>query len=190
MIKKIIFFIFASVLVLFLLIILQSVDPEQQNSDISTHDFPDSLVLQHLDLDSLKAVVGDSKGLPKGFEKAALIAYSAYPELKDVRIDMVLTEIGAPMESNFDIATLFGSGKNRVYKILLNDAVNTNFDPILLRSLPFSFSAFKNEMILSFAQSASGAMMKPSSEMYGFSFDVFATTALNNFNVFMLLIFK
>lgn len=138
MIKKIIFFIFASILLLFILILLQSVEPEQIKPDIESYNFPDRLLQSDFSLDSLKDIVGDTKGLPEGFEKAALIAYSAYPELRNVRIDMVLTQAGAPMESNFDISTLFGARENRVYEILLNDASNTNFDPILLRSLPFN----------------------------------------------------
>ncbi|MEL6562097.1 MAG: hypothetical protein AAFQ94_28180 [Bacteroidota bacterium] len=137
MIRKIVFFFFSSLLILIAAILFQSVDPEQEKPAISIYQFPDSLSKYSYDLDSLKALVGETKGLPAGFEEAALIAFSAYPELKDVRIDMVLTESGAPMESNFDIITLFGSGENRVYKILLNNAPKTNFDPILLRSLPF-----------------------------------------------------
>lgn len=137
MLKKIIFFILGSLLILIASILFQSVDPEQIKPDISVYQFPDSLSKNTYNLDSLKAIVGDTKGLPKGFEEAALIAYSAYPELKDVRIDMVLTESGVPMESNFDIKALFGSGKNRVYKILLSNASNTDLDPILLRLLPF-----------------------------------------------------
>jgi hypothetical protein len=50
---------------------------------------------------------------------------------------MILTEEGAPMESTVAIGSLFGGRKNRRYRILLNDARNSFFDPILLRSLPF-----------------------------------------------------
>lgn len=137
MIKKIILFILASLLIMIALIWFQTVDPHQTAPTIEVYQFPDSLSKEQYDLDSLLQLVGDSKGLPEGFEMAALIAYSAYPELKDVRIDMVLTESGAPMESNFDFKTLFGAGENRVYKILLNNATDSNFEPILLRSLPF-----------------------------------------------------
>ena len=41
------------------------------------------------------------------------------------------------MESTVVIGSLFGTRTNRRYRILLNDAYNTFFDPILLRSLPF-----------------------------------------------------
>lgn len=127
-------------LVLILLLVLvwsQSVDPQQYDLVENPHLFPDTLAGKYFDIDSLKMVVGPNKGLPKGFEVQALLAYSAYPELKDVNIDMVLTQEGAPMESNFDIWSLFGRGKNRRYKILLNDARGTGFDAILLHSLPF-----------------------------------------------------
>lgn len=41
------------------------------------------------------------------------------------------------METNFNLPTLFGPRKDRQYRILLNDAHDVYFDPILLRSLPF-----------------------------------------------------
>ncbi len=122
---------------LFLLIIIQSVNPVQQDPKSQTFVFPDTLAQRSYSQDSLKVLVGDNKGLPKGFEEAALLAYAAYPQLKDVRINMILTQSGAPMESNFDLTTLFGPKANRTYEILLNDTENAPFDEILLRNLPF-----------------------------------------------------
>ena len=119
-------------------VLLQRVDPAQKRPDFEPYCFPDTLANRPYDLDSLKAIIGDNKGLPKGFEVAAAIAYSAYPQLKDVKIDMKLTPDGAPMESTLDVSTLFIPGrKNRQYLILLNDNQNSFFKPILLRSLPF-----------------------------------------------------
>ena len=115
---------------------LQSVAPEQRKPDIEMYSFADTLANREYDLDSLKAIIGDNKGLPEGFEIAAAIAYSAFPQLRDVNIDMVLTNHGVPMESNFNIPTLFGPKKYRQYRILLNDNKNSN-NPILLRALPF-----------------------------------------------------
>ncbi len=136
-IKMIMLPIFGLVSILLVLVLSQSVTPEQMDDQLAVHVFPDTLDVSSLDVDSLRNIVGSNKGLPKGFELAALVAYSSYPELKDVRIDMELTLSGAPMESSFDIMTLFGSGKNRIYKIYLNDGVDTPFDEILLRALPF-----------------------------------------------------
>ena len=115
---------------------LQNVDPEQKRPDIETYVFADTLANREYDLDSLKAIIGENKGLPEGFEVAAAIAYSAFPQLKDVHIDMILTDEGVPMESNFNIPTLFGPRKHRQYRILLNDNKNSS-NPILLRALPF-----------------------------------------------------
>ncbi len=123
-------------IVLVITVLLQHVDPEQKRPDIEPYAFADTLANGEYDLDSLKAIIGDNKGLPKGFEVAAAIAYTAFPQLKDVHIDMVLTNDGVPMESNFDIWSLFGPGKNRRYRILLNDNRNST-NPILLRALPF-----------------------------------------------------
>ena len=120
-----------------LTVVLQGVDPEQKMPDFETYSFADTLANRSYDLDSLKAIIGDNKGLPEGFEEVAAIAYSAYPQLKDLNIDMILTQQGAPMESTLKIRSLFGPRKNRQYLIFLNDAQNTFFDPILLRALPF-----------------------------------------------------
>lgn len=124
-------------LILVALVWFQKVDPVQYDLVEHPHLFPDTLAGRAFNRDSLEAVVGPNKGLPEGFEIQALLAYAAYPELRNVKIDMILTQEGAPMESNFDIKTLFGSGKNRQYRVLLNNASNTPYDEILLRNLPF-----------------------------------------------------
>lgn len=131
-------FVILALLVLFVTsVLLQRVDPKQKIPSVKTFAFAKVLEDRVYDLDSLKAIIGENKGLPKGFEIAAAIAYSAYPQLKDVQIDMILTQEGAPMETTVAIGSLFGSRKNRQYLVLLNDAQNSYFDPILLRSLPF-----------------------------------------------------
>ncbi len=137
MIRKILLGALALIILLVLVISFQSVDPTQVDPEEQVFLFPDSLVNKTFDIDSLKEVVGNNKGLPEGYEAAALLAYSAYPQLRDVEIDMRLIPSGAPMESNFDIPTLFGKKKDRKYIIYLNDAPSTPFDEILLRSLPF-----------------------------------------------------
>lgn len=116
---------------------LQDVDPEQKAPGFPVPVFPDTLAGRAYDLDSLKALIGDNKILPPGFEVAAAIACTAFPQLKDVNIEMVLTPDGAPMEASVEIWSLFGLRKNRRYQVLLNDAKNSFFDPILLRALPF-----------------------------------------------------
>ena len=115
---------------------LQQVDPKQKEPTGETYAFTDSLANRRYDLDSLKKIIGKNKVLPPGFEVPAAIAYSAFPQLKEAHIEMILTEGGAPMESTVAIESLFGGHRNRRYQILLNDARNSFFDPILLRSLP------------------------------------------------------
>ena len=140
MLKKILkaFGILLALLVLLVATVwFQQVDPVQYDQVEKPYLFPDTLAGRYFDRDSLEAVVGPNKGLPEGFEIQALLAYSAYPELKGVKIDMVLTQEGAPMESNFNFKSLFGAGRNRHYRILLNNASNTPYDEILLKALPF-----------------------------------------------------
>jgi hypothetical protein len=126
-----------SISVLAVAVIFQTVDPAQKHPNVSPYVFRDSLADHSYNLDSIKAIIGENKGLPEGFEVAAAIAYSAYPQLKDVKIDMILTQEGAPMESTVDTWTLLGPRNGRRYLILLNDAKDSYFNPILLRSLPF-----------------------------------------------------
>lgn len=118
-------------------VLLQQVAPEQKKPDVKTYQFADTLADETYSLDSLRTLIGNTKGLPEGFEVAAAIAYSAFPQLKDVKIDMILTNGGAPMESTVDITSLIGPRKNRRYRILLNDDQESYFKPILLRALPF-----------------------------------------------------
>jgi len=118
-------------------VLIQNVDPVQKNTVSNPHMFADTLGVRSYDLDSLLKIIGTNKGLPPGFEVAGAIAYSAFPELKDVEINMVLINGGAPMESRPEISTLLGMRKNRRYVILLNNEQPSYFEPILLRSLPF-----------------------------------------------------
>ncbi len=122
---------------LMVIILAQKIDPQQEKPAIQTYQFADTLVGKDYSIDSLNAMVGVDKEVPSGFEEAALIALSAYPQLRNVSIKMIMTQGGAPMESNFDLLTLFGPRQDRIYEILLNDAEGTFFDPILLRNLPF-----------------------------------------------------
>jgi hypothetical protein len=135
-IGKIFLTILGLILLLVVAVLLQNVDPDQKDTQSSPYSFADTLANRFYDLDSLKRVIGTNKGLPPGFEVAGAIAYSAFPELKDVEIDMVLINGGAPMESRPEISTLFGRRKNRRYLILLNDERPSYFEPILLRNLP------------------------------------------------------
>lgn len=121
---------------LVLLVSVQDVDPVQPVPELAYCDFPDTLANQTYDLDSIKALIGDNKGLPPGYELAAAIAFSAYPELKELTIDMELVATGAPMESSLNPWTLLGSRKNRQYKVLLVEAEGSWMDPILMHSLP------------------------------------------------------
>lgn len=118
-------------------VLVQDVDPVQKVPAGPVYTFPDTLAGRDFDLDSLIARIGENKILPPGYEMAAALALSAYPQLADANIEMLLVQYGAPMEATVDILSLFGPRGSRRYKILLNDETSSYFDPILLRSLPF-----------------------------------------------------
>lgn len=118
-------------------VLVQDVDPVQKNRVTNPYSFADTLANQSYDLDSLKQIIGTNKKIPPGFEVAGAIALSAFPELKEVEIEMMLINGGAPMESRPEVLSLFGPRKNRRYLVLLNDEHASYFEPILLRSLPF-----------------------------------------------------
>jgi len=107
-IARILLFILGVILLLAAAVLLQNVDSIQKDTVSNPYPFPDTLATSSYGLDSLKHIIGTNKGLPPGFEVAGAIAYSAFPELKDVEIDMVLIDGGAPMESRPEILTLFG----------------------------------------------------------------------------------
>ena len=86
---------------------LQQVDPKQKEPIGKAYAFDDTLANRAYNLDSLKKIIGENKGLAPGFEIQSAIAYSAYPQLKQVHIDMILTDGGAPMESTVAIGSLF-----------------------------------------------------------------------------------
>ena len=129
--------IFLFIVALVIGVLVQDVDPVQKIPPGPVHTFPDTLAGRQFDLDSLLALIGDNKILPPGYEIAAALALSAYPQLKDTNIEMLLVDYGAPMEATVAIPSLFGPRSGRRYKILLNDEKDSPFDPILLRALPF-----------------------------------------------------
>jgi len=138
LIAKIVATILGAILLLIVAVLLQNVEPVLQKAILpKPYSFDDTLANHTYDLDSLKRIIGTNKGLPPGFEIAGAIAYSAYPELKDVEINMVFMNGGAPMEARPEIITLFGLRRSRRYQILLNNEQQSYFEPILLRSLPF-----------------------------------------------------
>lgn len=132
-----IYLMFFPLMILLLLgvIMMQPVDPLQKNSQ-SKFRFDQSLDTKALDLDSVVQNIGNRKELAAGYELACAVALSAYPELRDRKVSFEWVEEGAPMEANFELSTLLGGKENRHYRILLNHAESSYFEPIFLRSLP------------------------------------------------------
>ncbi len=88
-----------------------------------------------LDEDSLIRLAGTNKSIPENFQLPILLALSHFPELNEVSIKFQLTSDGAPLESSFNISTLFLPKVKRKYVILLLDEEGTFFDPIIMKNL-------------------------------------------------------
>jgi hypothetical protein len=114
------------------------VNPVQQDRGLVQNAYPEVIRPADFSRQSLKAKVGPDKDLLADFEMAALVALSQYPELKEVKIEMVATQKNAPLESNFKWITLFGPKNERVYRVFINDNKQSKYGPYLLRNLPFN----------------------------------------------------
>lgn len=120
--KKALYGLVFLILGLYLLIFLHPVNPGQQAEDHQQKVDPKPLLgSMEFDLDSLRELYGINKELPEGYEAQALLALSAFPELKNIRVSFTLNDESAALEANFKLATLFGSRENRHYNILINN---------------------------------------------------------------------
>ena len=139
-IKRILLGVVSFAVVLLLIVLLSAVRAEQLPENHTQQVEPVASyedIIDQLDLDSLRNLVGANKHLPEGFELQALLALSAFPELKDVEISFILNDYSAPMEANMEIPTLFGPRKNRHYHVLLNVSDDEWISAIHLQNLPF-----------------------------------------------------
>ncbi len=115
------------------------VNPVQVDDRLSSiQAYSDTLVSTQFDLEVLVEDIGPDKSLLEPFEKAAALAILQYPQLAKAKIEIVESKTSAPLESNFKWSTFFNSKSNRIYRIHINTAENTEFDPVLMHNLPFN----------------------------------------------------
>ena len=106
-------------------VLLSPVQPDQnlvwdENATV-TYELNESYLSNNFD--SLNELYGYKKELPKGYEVQALLALSAYPELKDVKVKFEFSKtVTAPLEANFAIPTLILPRKNRKYRVIISSA--------------------------------------------------------------------
>lgn len=82
----------------------------------------------------LRETYGKHKTYPKEFEEQFLIALSHYPQLRDVKVNLLFDKEKTTMSARPDIGSLFC--RKRVYSIRINDS--ESFDGILLKDIPFN----------------------------------------------------
>lgn len=86
----------------------------------------------------LKAKFGYAKKLPKGYETQALIALSHYPELKKIPIEFVIEKAYVPLSSRPAPLSILFPWIKRKYLIVISNQSVKEFEPILLKNLPYN----------------------------------------------------
>lgn len=93
---------------------------------------------QRLRFDALLAEFGQNKELPVNFELQALLALSHYPELKDIKIQFIVDDVGIPLSSRPYWASMLRSARNRTYLVVMDSDLEGPRDVLLLKNQPFN----------------------------------------------------
>ena len=88
-------------------------------------------------IDSLYALYGQNKSLPKGFEAQALIALSHYPQLKTARICFKVKPAKLPYASKPAFLSLLCFWGPKKYNIIISNRSTALLAPTLLKNLSF-----------------------------------------------------
>lgn len=89
-------------------------------------------------LASLENVYGVNKKLPKDYELQALLALSHYPELKEVKVNFIIRDVGIPLSSRPHWSSMLRSAKNRTYNVVIDNSLEGAREVLLLKNQPFN----------------------------------------------------
>ena len=81
---------------------------------------------------------GNNKILPPGYELQALLALSHFPQLKDIKIEFIVKDVGIPISSRPRWTSLLRSAKKRTYIVVIDTDRKGNFERLLLKTQPFN----------------------------------------------------
>ncbi|MGH1426740.1 MAG: hypothetical protein ACRBEE_02280 [Arenicella sp.] len=81
---------------------------------------------------------GQHKVLPEGYELQALIALSHFPELKNVKIQFIVKNVGIAISSRPKISSLLKSARKRTYLIVIDTELQGPRSALLLKNQPFN----------------------------------------------------
>ncbi|MFM1897674.1 MAG: hypothetical protein RLZZ385_2748 [Pseudomonadota bacterium] len=81
---------------------------------------------------------GSNKSLPPGYELQTLLALSHYPELRDIRIQFILADVGIPLASRPWWASMLNSARQRTYRVIIDTVRPEGRDALLLGQQPFN----------------------------------------------------
>ena len=88
-------------------------------------------------IEELHSEFGNNKTIPEEFKLASLIALSGYPELKDLRIDIVYRKSKTTMEARPTLCSVFRKKAKRRYKVIINSN-DKKLQKAALKNVPFN----------------------------------------------------
>jgi len=93
---------------------------------------------QRANYDSLLLQFGNNKQLPSGFELQALLALKHYPELRDTKINFIVSDVSIPLSSRPYWGSMLRSAKNRTYQVIIDSELEGVREALLLKNQPFN----------------------------------------------------
>lgn len=97
-----------------------------------------SEVEERLRYTELLAEFGRNKELPATYELQALLALSHYPELRDVKIQFIVEDVGIPLSSRPHWSSMLRSARKRTYQVIIDSDLQGPRDALLLKNQPFN----------------------------------------------------
>ncbi|PCI75665.1 MAG: hypothetical protein COB20_12410 [SAR86 cluster bacterium] len=93
---------------------------------------------QRTNYDDLLVEFGNNKKLPKSFQLQALLALRHYPELRDTKINFIVSDVSIPLSSRPHWSSMLRSAKNRTYQVIIDSELEGPREALLLKNQPFN----------------------------------------------------
>ncbi len=93
---------------------------------------------QQANKEKLLAKYGQKKKLPHGYELAALVALSHFPELTYVAIDFKFKQSDTTLSARPRLLSVLVPGRLRKYEVMISKRTRTSKEPVMLKNLDFN----------------------------------------------------